>query len=64
MENNYPRGKLNENDEGELCMAVGIRDKTIIIDFGKPVAWIGLSALDARSFIKLLSSKVTEIEKT
>lgn len=38
----FPRGKLNQHDEGELRIAVGVRDKTVMVDFGTTVAWIGL----------------------
>lgn len=40
--NSFPRGKLNQHDEGGLRIAVGMKDKTIVIDFGKEVAWLGL----------------------
>lgn len=40
---NYPRGKLNARDEGELRIAMTVKDNTLVIDFGKPVAWIGFS---------------------
>lgn len=39
----YPRGKLNAEDDGQLRMAMVVKDNTLIIDFGKPVAWLGLS---------------------
>jgi hypothetical protein len=38
----FPRGKLCQDDEGQLDVAIGVRDKTVIINFGKPIAWIGL----------------------
>lgn len=38
----HPEGKLNEDDEGGLQFAVG-RDKgCVILDFGKPVSWLGM----------------------
>jgi hypothetical protein len=52
--NNHPRGKLNESDEGELRLAVFEKDGTVVIDFGKPTAWIGLDAETARSFANLI----------
>lgn len=42
MAEKFPRGKLSADDEGELKIAITTRDKTLIIDFGKPCAWIGL----------------------
>lgn len=35
----FPQGKLNARDEGELTIAVGIKDGVVMIDFGKPVKW-------------------------
>ena len=43
----FPRGKLNADDEGGLRMAVGVRDKTVVLDFGSPVVWIGLPKAEA-----------------
>lgn len=38
----YPQGKLNADDEGGLRIAIGVKDGAIMVDFGKPTAWIGL----------------------
>jgi hypothetical protein len=38
----FPDGQLNEDDEGELRIAVRHEPGVVILDFGKPVAWIGL----------------------
>ena len=40
--NDYPRGKFNDSDEGGLKIAIGLQDKTVVIAFGTPTAWIGL----------------------
>lgn len=32
--------KIHESDEGEFKMAIYEKDGAIILDFGKPVAWI------------------------
>lgn len=50
----FPEGKLNENDEGELRLAVTSKDGKVIVDFGKPVNWLGLSRDQAMEFAKLL----------
>ena len=49
----FPRGKFNASDEGELRLAVFVRDKTLIIDFGTQTTWIGL---DADTALQLASS--------
>lgn len=55
----YPMGKLNEDDEGEITIAVAADPKTqrIIIDLGKPVAWIGFTAEQAVELADVLTKK-------
>lgn len=50
----YPRGKLNADDEGQLAMRVGNDGMTVRLDFGKPVAWVGLSGDDAAALAAVL----------
>lgn len=37
----HPQGALTKDDEGELKFAVGRKDSKVVLDFGKPVSWIG-----------------------
>lgn len=55
--NQYPRGKLNADDEGALNIAIGERDNTVIINFGKKVAWIGMSRPEAIEFAKTIMKR-------
>lgn len=41
-EPHYPDGKLNEGDEGEIGILIGIEDGNVIIQFAGPVTWLGL----------------------
>lgn len=52
----YPLGALSDEDEGELRMAIGRDpiDGVIRLDFGKPVAWVGLPPPEAIEMAKLL----------
>jgi glyoxylate carboligase len=59
----FPRGKLNKDDEGELQLAVGIDDGVIKILFGKPVAWLALTVNDARAFAAVLNTKANDLEQ-
>lgn len=43
----FPQGKLNGDDQGGLRMAIGVKDGVIVVDFGKPVAWLGLDKATA-----------------
>ncbi len=44
----FPRGKLTQHDEGEIGIRVASVNGTVVIDFGKPTAWVGFSPDDAR----------------
>jgi hypothetical protein len=43
----FPRGKLNEGDEGGLKLQVVTTDRTVVIAFGKDVSWIGMTKATA-----------------
>lgn len=53
--NRHPRGKFDASDEGELKLAVFVKEGTVVMDFGKPVAWMGLDARSAREMAALLT---------
>lgn len=44
----FPNGQLNKDDEGGINIAVGRRGNVIILEFGKPIAWLGMSPEDAK----------------
>jgi hypothetical protein len=52
----FPQGKLDDDDQGELRMAVGYDklDGIVRVEFGKPVAWLGLPPPEARQLAALL----------
>lgn len=58
----FPRGKLNADDEGGLRLAVGVKDKTVMIMFGKEVAWLGLSKPEAIALSQLIRQRADEIQ--
>ena len=58
----YPRGKLNEADEGALELRIAVKDRTVIVGFGKPVKWIGLGATEARGLAELLLKHANAID--
>jgi hypothetical protein len=59
----FPRGKLAEEDEGEIKIAIAAdpKSQTIIIDFGKPTAWIGFTAEQAIEIAETLQAKAWEL---
>jgi hypothetical protein len=56
----FPNGKLTKGDEGEVRMAVASVGGKIVLDFGKPVAWIGFTAAEARGLAELLLKHVEQ----
>lgn len=46
----FPRGKHRDDDEGGLRAAMYVRDRTLFIEFGKPVAWLAMSKAEAIEF--------------
>lgn len=52
----FPQGHLSDDDQGELRMGVGY-DKLngiVRVEFGKPVAWLGIPPAEAIQLAKLL----------
>lgn len=43
----FPKGKMDQEDEGGLNIGVGSRGRKVMMVFGKTVAWIGMEADDA-----------------
>ncbi len=52
----FPLGMMDDVDEGEIQFRVGhsVETRTVMVDFGKPVAWLGMPAETARQLAELL----------
>ncbi len=61
----FPRGKINKTDEGELRIAIGsdLEKKVVIMDFGKPTAWLGFPPEVADNLADLLKQHAQRIRK-
>jgi len=57
----YPDGKMNNNDEGELKMAIYIKEGRVILDFRKEISWIGFDKKTLRALIDGLEDKYKKI---
>lgn len=61
--NEYPKGKLNAADKGELSMGIYVKDDSVIvIEFGNSVRWLGLYPEQARQLAKALLKHADAIE--
>lgn len=43
----YPDGSIDSTDEGEIIFNVSSHRGRVIVNFGKPVSWLGLDARQA-----------------
>jgi len=59
----FPRGKLNENDEGALKCVISQEKGVVRIDFNKKIAWIGLPPDHALAFAKLIIQHATMLKR-
>jgi hypothetical protein len=51
----FPEGKLTEDDEGELKMAIGHNGNLVFINFGKPIKWMGMNPSEALQMAKIIT---------
>jgi hypothetical protein len=60
---NFPNGKLNSDDEGELAIRIASDPKkgVVMIDFGKPVKWVGLPKDQAFELAEILKKRAMEL---
>ena len=61
----FPYGHADEDDEGELRMALAMdhRQGIVRIEFGKPIGWLGLPSQEARQLAELLLEKADELDQ-
>jgi hypothetical protein len=46
----YPDGQLTQSDEGSIQFAIGEQDGKVVIDFGTPIHWLGMTPQQAADF--------------
>jgi hypothetical protein len=56
----YPNGRLNGDDAGALAMAVGINNGKVVLQFPKPVSWIGMTPDETIGLAELLVKRARE----
>lgn len=57
----FPMGHLNADDEGEIRIGITSSNGKIVIDFGKPIHWIGFSPEQAKQIAETLIIRANEI---
>ena len=61
----YPEGRMGGADDGALAFVVGTDERhgTVVLDFNKPVSWLGMSPRDAVRLASLLVKHARSIAK-
>lgn len=61
----FPRGKMNDADQGELKIAIGIdwSTKLIVMNFGAPVTWLALDRHQAAEIAGNLIDRATMLQE-
>jgi hypothetical protein len=62
---NYPDGKLNDDDEGEIAFAVGHTEAgKVVLDFGgTKVAWMATTPQQARQLARVLRKHADAVDR-
>lgn len=60
MEDQYPRGKLCADDDGKCQLGVTTSDRTVIIEFDRPMTWVGMSGDQAMELANVLIKRARE----
>lgn len=50
----FPEGQLSKSDEGAVQFGLGVKDGKVVLDFGTPVAWVGMNPQQAADLATLL----------
>ena len=59
----FPHGKLNGSDEGGIRFALGEDGGNVVINFGTPVAWLGMPPEQAVALAEMLIAKARIIAR-
>lgn len=56
----FPEGQLNQADEGAIQFGVAVDRGKVVLDFGKTVAWIGMTPQQAADLASCLVKRARE----
>lgn len=59
----FPEGKLTKTDEGSIQFAIGEKDGKVVLDFGTPVHWVGMTPQQAAEFASTLLKRAREVAR-
>lgn len=56
----FPAGQLTASDEGAIQFGVTAKDGKVVLDFGTPVAWIGMDPQQAADLASVMIRRAKE----
>ncbi len=59
----FPEGQLTKSDEGSIQFAIGEQDGKVVIDFGTPVHWLGMTPQQAADFASTVLKRAREVAR-
>ena len=59
----FPEGKLTDADGGEIKFQIGYTQGKVIMDFGNPTAWVGMTPRQAKELAHTLVKWATPITR-
>lgn len=59
----FPEGQLTKSDEGAIQFAIGTKDGKVILDFGTPTAWVGMTPQQAADLGSMLINKARAVAR-
>jgi hypothetical protein len=62
-ERQFLRGKLNQDDEGEISLGVTVDQDVVVIAFKSPVTWIGMPAEQAEELARVLVARAADAKR-
>ena len=62
----YSNGRIGADDDGDLALAVAADHKrgVVLLNFGKPVVWLGMPPHEVHELCAMLKAKCRELELT
>jgi hypothetical protein len=56
----FPEGQLTKSDEGALQFGITVKDGKVVLDFGTPVAWVGMTPQQAADLASIMMKRARE----
>lgn len=59
----FPRGRLNSQDEGAIQIAVGVQQDVVVLAFPKRVSWVGMPAEQAKELARTILARAQDAKR-